>query len=151
MRMSATQLVGALAIGGAVLTSAACGPVDAVTGGGDKKAACDNIKSAAEKLSSSAQTTPDINNPGAGLSNTAQKLSDFASTVRSEGAKAGGDVESSATKFAGDIDTAANALRSASSNPAGAAGSMGKINDMKASGEALSKACGFSGGFRIGS
>ncbi|MBO2449283.1 hypothetical protein J4573_19420 [Actinomadura barringtoniae] len=149
MRMSATKLVGVIAVGGALLASSACGPLDSVTGGGDKKAACDNIKSAAEKLSSTS-VAPDPNNPQASVAASTQKLTDFASTVRSEGQKAGGDVESSASKFASDIDAAAASLRQMASNPLGGTSGLSSINNMKTSGEALSKACGFSGGFRIG-
>ncbi|GAA2621944.1 hypothetical protein SMC26_32985 [Actinomadura fulvescens] len=148
MRMSATKLVGVLAIGGAMLTSTACGPLDAVTGGGDKKAACNNIKSAAEQLSSSGMTQPDVNNPTASISANAQKLSDFASKVRTEGQNAGGDVESAATKFAADVDSAANAMRQMASNPSSASSSMSSISAMQQSGQALSKACGIAG-FRL--
>ncbi|MEU5875908.1 hypothetical protein [Spirillospora sp. NPDC047279] len=144
--MSATKLVGVLAIGGAMLTSTGCvGPL----AGGDKKAACENIETAANKLASSSTTQPNPSNPMASVSASAQKFSDFASTVRSEGKNAGGDVETAANKFAADIDTTANAMRQAASNPSSASGIMSSVGNLRQSGEALSKACGISG-FRLG-
>lgn len=151
MRMSATKLVGVLAIGGALLASSACGPVDAVTGGGKKKTACKNIETELRNVASGASATkPDLNNPGAGASASAQRFSDAASKIRSEGQNAGGDVETAASKFASDLENTATTLKSLSSG--NLSGGTPNFSQMNQNGIELGKACGFEGsGFRLGS
>ncbi|GAA1565372.1 hypothetical protein GCM10009678_55530 [Actinomadura kijaniata] len=155
MRMS-TKLVGVLAIGGVMLTSTACGPLSAVTGGGDKASACNNIKTELETLSQNAKMPkPDLSNPSAGLSQLkqqtaqmAQQYQNTASRIRSEGDRAGGDVQSAAGKLAGDLDSMANMLRNSTSGGATGMNSFSQITQNAAD---LGKACGFSGTFRFGS
>lgn len=143
MRMSATKLVGVLAVGGLMLGSTGCGAVDAVTGG-KKTTACKNIESELRSFSTGgmSMTSP------SGASTTAQKFSDTASKVRSEGQDAGGDVETAATAFAGDLDTTAEMLRKLSS---GDTSSIGRPDTaaMQRHGNDLAEACGFSA-FRLG-
>jgi hypothetical protein len=143
--MSATKIVGVLAIGGAVLSSTACGALDAVAGG-EKKTACKNIETELKSIASSGTSVT-----GSGAAANAQKWSDAAAKIRSEGQKAGGDVESAATRFAGDLDNTAKTLRSLSSGNLSAGNSM-NMNSMMQNAQDLGKACGFEGtGFRFGS
>ncbi|MFB4304702.1 hypothetical protein [Actinomadura sp. GTD37] len=143
MRMSATKLVGVLAVGGLMLGSTGCGAVDAIAGG-KKKTACKNIETELRSFSTGgmSMTSP------SGASQTAQKFTDTAAKVRSEGQSAGGDVETSATAFAGDLDQTAEMLRKLSS---GNTSSMGRPDTaaMQRHGNDLAKACGFTG-FRLG-
>ena len=143
MRMSATTLVGVVAVGGLMLGSTGCGAVDAIAGG-KKKTACKNIETELRSFSTGgmSMTSP------SGASQTAQKFTDTASKVRSEGQSAGGDVESAATAFAGDLDQTAEMLRKLSS---GDTSSLGRPDTaaMQQHGNDLAKACGFNG-FRLG-
>jgi hypothetical protein len=133
MRMSATKLVGVLAIGGALLTSTACGALSAATGGGDKDAACKAIRTELSSVQSKI-TSPDLSNPGASSAANAQVFRDTANKIRTEGQKAGGDVETAAGKVATDLEGLAG-----SSSPG--AGS-GRFIQNAAE---LGRACGFSG------
>src|SRR3954453_11527657 len=99
MRMSAAKLVGVLAIGGVLLGSTACGPVDSITGGGRKKTACKNIETGLKNVASSGGSASGTG----GNEATAQTFSDAATKIRSEGQNAGGDVETAATAFASDL------------------------------------------------
>jgi hypothetical protein len=145
MRMSATKIVGVFAIGGAVLSSTACGVLDAVAGG-EKKTACENIETELRSIASSGTSVT-----GAGTAANAQKWSNAAAKIRTEGQKAGGDVESAATRFAGDLENTANTLRSLSSGDLSAGNNM-NVNTMMQNAQDLGKACGFeSTGFRFGS
>ncbi|MGI5205407.1 hypothetical protein ACQEU6_27980 [Spirillospora sp. CA-108201] len=142
MRMSATKLVGVVAVGGLMLGSTGCGAVDAIAGG-KKKTACKNIETELRSFSSGGMT---MSSPS-GASATAQKFSDTASKVRSEGQNAGGDVESAATAFAGDLDQTASMLRqvqSGSTTPR-----QPDLAGMRQHGNDLAEACGFTG-FRLG-
>ncbi|QKW32882.1 hypothetical protein HUT06_01545 [Actinomadura sp. NAK00032] len=143
MRMSATKLVGALAVGGLMLGSTGCGAIDAIAGG-KKTTACKNIESELRSFSTGgmSMTSP------SGASSTAQKFSDTAAKVRSEGQSAGGDVETAATAFAGDLDKTAEMLRKLSS---GNTSSIGRPDTaaMQRHGNDLAEACGFNG-FRLG-
>ncbi|GAA4238715.1 hypothetical protein GCM10022254_55810 [Actinomadura meridiana] len=142
MRMSAAKLVGALVVGGLMLGSTGCGAVDAATGG-KKSTACKNIESELRTFSTSASvTSPD------GASTAAQKFTDTAAKVRSEGQNAGGDVETAATAFAGDLDKSAEMLRKLSSGDFSSAGQPNTA-DLQQHGNDLADACGFSG-FRLG-
>ncbi|RFS86804.1 hypothetical protein BZB76_0949 [Actinomadura pelletieri DSM 43383] len=143
MRMSATKLIGALAVGGLLLGSTGCGAVDALAGG-KKSTACKNIESELRSFSTSSMSMTS----SGGASATAQKFSDTAAKVRSEGQNAGGDVETAATAFAGDLDKTAEMLRNLSS---GNTSSMGQPNvaDIQRHGNDLADACGFNG-FRLG-
>ncbi|MFA1549764.1 hypothetical protein [Actinomadura chokoriensis] len=143
MRMSATKLVGVLAVGGLMLGSTGCGAVDAIAGG-KKKTACKNIETELRSFSTGgvAMTSP------SGASTTAQKFSDTAAKVRSEGQSAGGDVETAATAFAGDLDQTAEMLRKLSSGNTSSLGQPDTIS-MQKHGNDLAKACGFTG-FRLG-
>ncbi|MQY05085.1 hypothetical protein [Actinomadura macrotermitis] len=148
MRMSAAKIVGALAIGGAVLGSTACGPLDAVAGG-DKKTACNNIKTELTALGDSGSATG-LGGAGANAAAKADKFAAAASKIRSEGQKAGGDVETSATALAGDLDKTADTLRSLSSGRP-SAGGMNSLTQMAQHGQELGKACGYQSNFRFGS
>ncbi|XRQ09710.1 hypothetical protein ACN3XK_02030 [Actinomadura welshii] len=143
MRMSATKLVGALAIGGLMLGSTGCGALDSVVGG-KKTTACKNIETELRSFSTAGLST---SSPG-GANDTAQKFTDTASKIRSEGQSAGGDVETAATAFAGDLDETADLLRQMSS------GNTTNLRQpdtaaMRQHGNDLAKACGFSA-FRLG-
>ncbi|TYB49332.1 hypothetical protein [Actinomadura chibensis] len=143
MRMSATTLVGVVAVGGLMLASTGCGAIDAVAGG-KKRTACKNIETELRSFStgSMSMTSP------SGASSTAQKFTDTAAKVRSEGQSAGGDVASAATAFAGDLDNTAEMLRKLSS---GDTSSIGQPDTaaMQRHGNDLAEACGFSA-FRLG-
>ncbi|MFC4054658.1 hypothetical protein ACFOY4_33635 [Actinomadura syzygii] len=143
MRMSATTLVGVLVVGGLLLGSTGCGAIDAVAGG-KKRTACKNIETELRSFSTGSMS---MTSPG-GASSTAQKFTDTAAKVRSEGQGAGGDVESAATAFAGDLDNTAQMLRKLSS---GDTSSIGQPDTaaMQRHGNDLAKACGFSS-FRLG-
>jgi hypothetical protein len=142
MRMSAVKLAGVLAVGGLMLASTGCGAIDAIAGG-KKTTACKNIETELRSFS-----TGGLSTSASGASATAQKFSDTAAKVRSEGQNAGGDVESAATAFAGDLDQTAEMLRNLSS---GNTSSIGRPDTaaMQRHGNDLAKACGFSG-FRLG-
>ncbi|WP_243725434.1 hypothetical protein [Actinomadura rubrisoli] len=142
--MSATKLVGALAIGGVMLASTACGPIDSVTGGGKKNTACKNIESELRGIASGGAAV----SPGGGAAANAQKFSDAAAKIRSEGQNAGGDVESAATRFASDLDETATTLRRLSSG--NLSGGTPNFTEMQQHGNELGKACGYTG-FRLGS
>ncbi|NKZ07905.1 hypothetical protein [Actinomadura latina] len=143
MRISATKLVGVLAVGGLMLGSTGCGAVDAIAGG-KKTTACKNIETELRSFSTGgmSMTSP------SGASATAQKFTDTAAKVRSEGQSAGGDVETAATAFAGDLDQTADMLRKLGS---GDTSSIGRPDTgaMQQHGNDLAKACGFTG-FRLG-
>ena len=135
MRMSATKLVGALAVGGLMLGSTGCGVVSGIVGG-EKKTACKNIESELRSFSTSS-----LSMTSSGAERTAQKFADTASKIRSEGQNAGGDVESSATAFAGDLDRTADMLRqmrSGSTSPR-----RPDTAAMRRHGNDLAEACGF--------
>ncbi|MWA01560.1 hypothetical protein F8568_014475 [Actinomadura sp. LD22] len=140
MRMSAAKLVGVLAIGGVLLGSTACGPVDSITGGGKKKTACKNIETELKNVASSGGSA-------GGSEATAQTFSDAAAKIRTEGQNAGGDVETAATAFAGDLDDTAATLRKLSSG--NLSGGTPNFTQMQQHGEDLGKACGYTG-FHIG-
>ncbi|WP_240489810.1 hypothetical protein [Actinomadura atramentaria] len=147
--MSATTLVGALLVGGAVLGSTACGPLDSVTGG-SKKTACNSIESTLKTLTN--VSTPDLSNPSAGASANAQKYTDAAAKIRSAGQDAGGDVESAAGRFADDLDATAKTLSSlASGDLSSGTNGLTSISKMQQDGQDLGKACGFTGGLHFGS
>ncbi|GLW64773.1 hypothetical protein Arub01_30170 [Actinomadura rubrobrunea] len=139
MRMSAAKLAGVLVVGGALLSTTACGLI-----GGEKKAACDNIESELRSLTaggSAALTT--------GGAETAQKWSDAAAKIRAEGQKAGGDVESAATRFAGDLENTATMLRNLSSGNLSST-TRPDTSAMMKNAQDLGKACGFANiGFRL--
>lgn len=139
MRMSAAKLAGVVAIGALMLGSTGCGAIDAIAGG-KKTTACKNIET---ELRSFSTGSTSMTSPG-GASSTAQKFSDTAAKVRSEGQNAGGDVETAATAFAGDLDETAEMLRKLSS---GNTSSIGRPNTaaMQQHGNDLAKACGFTG------
>ncbi|MFD0683714.1 hypothetical protein [Actinomadura fibrosa] len=137
MRMSATKLVGVLAIGGALLASTACGPIDTITGSGKKNTACKNIESELRSFSTSS----------GGSSTSPQRFSDTAAKIRSEGQSAGGDVEVAATKFAQDLDDTAATLRRLNSGNLG--GGTPNFTEMQQHGNELGKACGYTG-IRLG-
>ncbi|GAA1837052.1 hypothetical protein [Actinomadura chokoriensis] len=143
MRMSAVKLAGIVAVGGLMLGSTGCGAIDAIAGG-KKTTACKNIESELRSFSTGGLSMTS----SSGASATAQKFSDTAAKVRSEGQSAGGDVESAATAFAGDLDQTAEMLRNLSS---GNTSSMSRPDTaaMQRHGNDLAKACGFSG-FRLG-
>ncbi|TYK50580.1 hypothetical protein [Actinomadura decatromicini] len=143
MRMSATTLVGVLVVGGLLIGSTGCGAIDAVAGG-KKRTACKNIETELRSFSTGSMS---MTSPG-GASSTAQKFTDTAAKVRSEGQSAGGDVESAATAFAGDLDNTAQMLRKLSS---GDTSSIGQPDTaaMQRHGNDLAEACGFSS-FRLG-
>ena len=143
MRMSAVKLAGIVAVGGLMLGSTGCGAIDAITGG-KKTTACKNIETELRNFSTSGLSMTSAS----GASAAAQKFSDTAAKVRSEGQSAGGDVESAATAFAGDLDQTAEMLRNLSS---GNTSSIGQPDTaaMQQHGDDLAKACGFSG-FRLG-
>lgn len=104
MRGTSARVFGALALGAVVASTAACIPglSDA-----DTKAACNNMKAELESIPSKAQGQ--ISNPSA----VAQIYADAATKIRSEGAKAGGDVQTAAQQVAGDLDSLSNTLRQA--------------------------------------
>ncbi|NVI86813.1 hypothetical protein [Actinomadura sp. BRA 177] len=143
MRMSATKLAGIIAVGGLLLGSTGCGAVDAIAGG-KKTTACKNIEKELRSFSNDKTTVTSLG----GAAGAAQKFSDTASKVRSEGQSAGGDVESAATAFAGDLDNAAEMLRKLSS---GDMSGVGQPNTaaMQQHGNDLAEACGFTA-FRLG-
>ncbi|TDE19716.1 hypothetical protein [Actinomadura sp. 6K520] len=142
MRMSATKLVGVLAVGGLMLGSTGCGAVDTITGG-KKTTACKNIEKELRSFSTSGMA---MSSPG-GADQTAQKFSDTAAKIRSEGQSAGGDVESAATAFAGDLDKTADLLRQMTSGSTNL--QQPDTAAMRQHGNDLAKACGFSA-FRLG-
>ncbi|GAA4156101.1 hypothetical protein [Actinomadura keratinilytica] len=138
MRMSAARFAGVLVVGGALLSTTACGLV-----GGEKKAACENIESELRSLTSGGTGT-------AAAASNAQKWSDAAAKIRAEGQKAGGDVESAATRFAADLENTASMLRSLSSGNL-SAGTRPNTSSMMQNAKDLGEACGFaSTGFRFG-
>ncbi|MFC4912610.1 hypothetical protein [Actinomadura gamaensis] len=142
MRMSATRLIGTFALGGALLASAACGPLDKVAGG-DKKAACDNIQTELSSIKSKI-STPDINNVRSSAAANAQLYRDTASKIRSEGAKAGGDVQSSSDKVAGDLESLATMLGNIGSGSTSTPDMSGSRNFIQDAAD-LGRACGYSG------
>ncbi|MEU6033929.1 hypothetical protein ABZ801_00815 [Actinomadura sp. NPDC047616] len=140
MRMSAAKFAGVLVVGGALLSTTACGLV-----GGEKKAACDNIESELKSLTSGGAPATS----GSAAASSAQKWSDAAAKIRAEGQKAGGDVESAATRFAGDLDSTATMLRNLSSG--NLSGARPNTSSMMQNAQDLGKACGFANtGFRFG-
>ncbi|HEY8479835.1 MAG TPA: hypothetical protein VIL71_08405 [Spirillospora sp.] len=141
MRMSATKIVGALAIGGLLVGSTGCGALETVTGG-KKKAACENIEAELRSFSSSGMSMT-VGNPEA----AAQKFTDTAAKIRSEGQSAGGDVETAATAFAGDLDKTADLLRQMSSGNFSA--QQPDLSSIRQHGNDLAEACGFTA-FRLG-
>lgn len=142
MRISATKLVGVLAVGGLMLGSTGCGAIDTIAGG-KKKTACKNIETELRSFSTSGMS---MSSPS-GASATAQKFSDTASKVRSEGQSAGGDVETAATAFAGDLDETASLLRSLQSGSTSPR--QPDLSSMRQHWERPGRACGFTG-FRLG-
>jgi hypothetical protein len=141
MRMSVTRLVGAVVIGGALLTSTGCGALSAVTGGADKDAACKNIRNELSSVQSKI-SSPNMSNPGASNNANAQLYRDTASKIRSEGQKAGGDVETAAGKVATDLEGLATMMSNLGSGnpPSSNTGSSFIKNAAE-----LGKACGASG------
>jgi len=133
MRMSATQLAGALVIGGALLSSTACG----ILGGADKTAACKNIQSELQSVQSKI-SSPDLTNPGASNAANAQVFRDTASKIRSEGKKAGGDVETSADKVATDLEGLAETMANPTTRTPNTSGFVQNAAD-------LGRACGTPG------
>ncbi|MBC6462119.1 hypothetical protein [Actinomadura sp. HBU206391] len=109
MRGTPARVLAVLALGAAVASTTACLPG---IGGGDTKAACDNMKTELAGISSKAQGM--ISNPTA----LSQVYTDAANNIRAEGAKAGGDVEAAGNTVATDLEGLANTLRQAASgNP----------------------------------
>lgn len=106
MRGTPARVLGVLVLGAAVASTAACIPG---IGGGDTKAACNNMKSELEAIPGRAQGL--TSNPTA----LAQVYTDAANKIRSEGTKAGGDVQSAANDVASDLDSLAGTLRDAAS------------------------------------
>ncbi|MEV5576650.1 hypothetical protein AB0L06_42050 [Spirillospora sp. NPDC052269] len=142
MRMSATRLIGTVALGGALLASAACGPLDSVTGG-NKKTACNNIKSELSSIKSKI-SQPDAGNLRSSSAANAQLYRDTASKIRSEGAKAGGDVQSSSDKVAGDLESLATVLGRIGSGSSGTPDMSGSRNFIQDAAD-LGRACGYTG------
>jgi ABC-type transport system substrate-binding protein len=142
MRMSATKVVGALAIGGTLLASTACGPFSTLAGGADKDEACKNIRTELSSVQGK-MASPDTTNPGASNAANAQLFRDTASKIRSEGQKAGGDVETSAGKVATDLEGLATTLSNLSSGNTSSPGA-GTSSFIQDAAE-LGRACGFSG------
>ncbi|MFI0354483.1 hypothetical protein [Actinomadura sp. 9N407] len=141
MRMSATQLVGALALGGALLFSTGCGPLASVVDGGAKDEACKNIRTELSSVQGKI-AKPDMSNPGAGQEANVKLYRDTASKIRSEGQKAGGDVETAADKVAKDLEGLAEMMANlGSGNPP----STNSGSSLIQSASELGKACGISG------
>ncbi|WP_030176980.1 hypothetical protein [Spirillospora albida] len=137
------KIVFGVLAGGVLLGASACGSLDSVTGGGAKASACKNIESELKSFSSGGAAVT----PGGGAASNAQKFADAASAIRSEGQKAGGDVETAATKFAQDLDDTAATLKRLSSGDM--SGGTPDFTKMQQHGNELGKACGYST-FRIG-
>ncbi|GAA3986634.1 hypothetical protein GCM10023085_80960 [Actinomadura viridis] len=141
MRMSPAKLVGVLAIGGALLTSTACGPLGSLAGG-DKDAACKNIRSELSSVQSKI-ATPNMSNPGASGAANAQVYRETASKIRSEGQKAGGDVETAAGKVATDLEGLATMMSNLGSGNTTSPGS--STSSFIRNAAELGRACGYSG------
>src|SRR4051812_11364702 len=105
MRGTPARVLGAVALGAVVAATAACGPF----GSADKTAACKAMKSELEGIASKVKSE---NNPTA----AGQVYSNAATEIRSQGGKAGGDVEPAANKVATDLDAIADALHEADSD-----------------------------------
>ncbi|RFU41438.1 hypothetical protein DZF91_11720 [Actinomadura logoneensis] len=142
MRMSASHLIGTVVLGGALIASAACGPLDSVTGG-NKKAACDNIQSELASIKTKI-TSPDASNLRASSAANARLYRDAAGKIRSEGAKAGGDVQSSSDKVASDLESLATVLGNIGAGGTGTSNMSGSRNFIQDA-AALGRACGYSG------
>ncbi|REE97415.1 hypothetical protein [Thermomonospora umbrina] len=128
MRVRTTRILGVVALGGALLSSTACIPG---VGGGDKTAACKKMQQEIASIGVKAQGN--LSNPTA----LAQTYTDAANNVRSEGKKAGGDVEEAANQVASDLDGLADTLRQAGQgNPSIPDGSK-----LTSSGVKLQQAC----------
>jgi hypothetical protein len=104
MRGTPARVVGALVLGVAVASTAACIPG---IGGADKTAACQNMKTELEGISTKAQGL--ISKPA----DLAQVYTDAATKIRAEGTKAGGDVQSAGDEVAKDLDSLGTTLRQA--------------------------------------
>ncbi|MFB4316557.1 hypothetical protein [Actinomadura sp. 21ATH] len=141
MRMSAIRLAGVVVIGGALLTSTGCGALSSVAGGGDKDAACKNIRTELSSVQSKI-SSPDMSNPGASAAANAQLYRDTASKIRSEGQKAGGDVETAAGKVATDLEGLATMMSNLGSGKTPS--SSGTSSFIQNAAE-LGKACGTAG------
>jgi hypothetical protein len=130
--MPTTRLLGVLAIGGVMLSSTACLPgVDSLSGGGDKTAACEAMRQEIGSVSSRAMQH--LSNPSA----MAQVYSDAANTIRTEGQKAGGEVQEAADQVAADLDDLAQLLRDASAGNV----RMPDTSKLTSSGARLQQAC----------
>ncbi|MFC5180465.1 hypothetical protein [Actinomadura harenae] len=142
MRMSAPRLIGTLALGGALLASAACGPLDSITGG-NKKTACNNIKADLTAIKSKV-SQPDASNLRSSSAANARLYRETASKIRSEGAKAGGDVKSSSDKVASDLESLATVLGNIGSGSTSTPNMSGSRNFIQDAAD-LGRACGYTG------
>ncbi|MBA9002389.1 MULTISPECIES: hypothetical protein [Thermomonospora] len=127
MRLRTT--LGVLAIGGAMLTSTACLP--GLTSSAEQKTACANMLRELQAIPS--KVSQNLTNPTA----AAQVYDDAAGTLRSEGQKAGGDVQTAAEKVANDLEDLGQTLRDAGNgNP-----SIPDTSKITSSGAELERAC----------
>jgi hypothetical protein len=101
MRVNATKVITVLALGGVLLSASGC------LGGGEKTAACKNMQTTINGIAGKASAA------GTDTAAAARVYADAATSVRSEGKKAGGDVETSANKVATALDGLAASLRAA--------------------------------------
>jgi hypothetical protein len=104
MRGTPARVLGSVAIGAVVAATAACIPG---LGNADAKAACNAMKTELKGIGGKAQSK--LTDPTA----AAQVYADAATKIRSEGAKAGGDVQPAANQVASDLDSLAEVLRQA--------------------------------------
>jgi hypothetical protein len=136
------KLAGALVIGTALLSSTACGAITDLAGAGQKDEACKNIRTELSSVQGKI-ASPDMTNPSASASANAQLYRDTASKIRSEGKRAGGDVETSADKVATGLEGLATTLSDLSSGNTTSPGA-GTGTFIQDAAE-LGRACGFSG------
>ncbi|TNY38094.1 hypothetical protein [Thermomonospora catenispora] len=129
MRLQTTRLLGVLALGGVMLTSTACLPN--MGGDSDRQAACDNIVRELNELPSRA--TQQLGNPSAMI----QAYEETANNIRTEGRKAGGDVQEAAENVASDLESLAQTIRNASNGNL----TMPDVNKITESGNKLRAAC----------
>jgi hypothetical protein len=128
MRGTHARVLIAVVLGATMASTAACLPG---IGSADSKAACDNMQKELAGISSKAQGM--MSDPSA----LAQVYTDAANNIRSEGTKAGGDVEAAGNQVASDLDGLANTLRQAASgNP-----QMPDTQSLVSSGVQLKAAC----------
>jgi hypothetical protein len=126
MRGIPARVLGAVAVGAAVAATAACGNSK------ETKAACDVMKADLARVASDTQIQ--LTEPAAG----AKTYTDAATRIRSQAAKADGEVKDAANKVAGDMEALAGKLRLAAQ---GTGNQLADTNALLRDSAALQTAC----------